>query len=320
MNIFSKQTRQALTEILLRISDLCDGVRCDMAMLLKNNVFARTWGDLSIMNYPEGEVPEFWAEAIAAVKRKHPEFLFLAEVYWDLEPQLQEMGFDYTYDKSLYDHLRAGDGAAIQKLLAAPIDLQARSVRFIENHDESRAAVVFEGREKAAATIISGLPGVELYHEGQFEGRRAHIPVQLSARPNEPVNEALRQFYDRLLHAAKEPVMRQGAFQPLDVRHAWEGNESCHVIVAYYLSLESERRIVVANVGDHQAQAYASIPPEALQAEVLEFRDLLSDACYYRSRHGIERKGLYLDIGPDAHHIFRLSPAPEGQGPDPDSE
>ena len=49
----------------------------------------------------------FWPEAIAAIKRRHPEFMFVAEVYWDMEWELQQAGFDYTYDKRLYDRLVA---------------------------------------------------------------------------------------------------------------------------------------------------------------------------------------------------------------------
>ena len=37
-------TQEAMMKELLRIADQCDGVRCDMAMLILPEVFERTWG------------------------------------------------------------------------------------------------------------------------------------------------------------------------------------------------------------------------------------------------------------------------------------
>ena len=42
-----------------------------------------------------------WPEAIQRVRRMHPGFIFMAEVYWDLEWTLQQPGFDFTYDKRM---------------------------------------------------------------------------------------------------------------------------------------------------------------------------------------------------------------------------
>ena len=120
------------------IADRCDGVRCDMAMLLLPEVIARTWGGRS--QPADGAAPveaPFWPEAIAAVQTRRPDFLFLAEVYWDLEWELQQEGFDYTYDKRLYDRLRAGDAAGVRAHLSAGLDFQRRCARFLENHDEA---------------------------------------------------------------------------------------------------------------------------------------------------------------------------------------
>ena len=67
----------ALIEVLRQIAAQCDGVRCDMAMLMVKDVFNRTWGTLA------GEMrEEFWDVAIQEIKKIAPEFLFLAEAYW----------------------------------------------------------------------------------------------------------------------------------------------------------------------------------------------------------------------------------------------
>ena len=87
---------------LQRIATQCDGVRCDMAMLELPEVFERTWGV---------DAQPFWPRATARSTTRTPGFAFMAEVYWDLEWTLQQQGFDYTYDKRLYDRLRERDAA-----------------------------------------------------------------------------------------------------------------------------------------------------------------------------------------------------------------
>ena len=99
LNYGNPATQEAMVAELARIAKQCDGLRCDMAMLVVPEVFERTWG---IACQP------FWAEATRRVRERDPEFCFMAEVYWDLEWTLQQQGFDFTYDKRLYDRLRAG--------------------------------------------------------------------------------------------------------------------------------------------------------------------------------------------------------------------
>ena len=312
VNIFHADTRRALTDILLKIGEVCDAVRCDMAMLLTNEVFRRTWGDISLVDYPDGHPAEFWEEAIPTVKKRHPGFLFMAEVYWDLERRLQEMGFDLTYDKTLYDHLRGADADAIRHHLAQTMGYQDRFVHFIENHDETRAAEAFGRRHTAAGTAVSGLPGVLLCHEGQFEGRRTFLPIQLGKRPTELVDKSLRAFYEKLFAVMREPVMSQGEFQLLDVRPAWHDNPTHRFILTYCRTLGSENRMIVANISDAQSQAYCCVRVEAIDAPVVEFHDLLSSERYLRDRTVLLEKGMFFDLAPGVSHIFDVRPAPRG--------
>ncbi len=192
--------RQAMIGELLSIADRCDGVRCDMAMLLLPEVIARTWGGRS--QPADGAAPAeapFWPEAVAAVQARHPDFLFLAEVYWDLEWELQQQGFDYTYDKRLYDRLRAGDAAGVRAHLSAGLDFQRRCARFLENHDEPRAAASFPpGMHQAAALVTYLTPALRFLHDGQLEGRRVHTSVHLARRVAEPPDAVLSAFYGKL--------------------------------------------------------------------------------------------------------------------------
>lgn len=167
LNAFNPGLRAAAIETVSLIADQCDGVRCDMAMLMMNDIFQRTWGERA------GSRPEqdYWPELIGAARAAHPGFLFMAEAYWDLEWELQQQGFDFCYDKKLYDRLEHGQVDAVRGHLYADLAYQERLVRFIENHDEPRAAASFSPEKaRAAAILTTTLPGAVLLHEGQFDG------------------------------------------------------------------------------------------------------------------------------------------------------
>ena len=158
-------TQEAMTRELLKIAGRCDGVRCDMAMLILPEVFERTWGRRS---------QPFWPQATARVREKVPGFLFMAEVYWDLEWTLQQQGFDYTYDKRLYDRLREGHARPVREHLHAALDYQVKLARFLENHDEPRAA---------ADVRAPRSPGRRGDHV--FRARPALLPSGAVRRPDE---------------------------------------------------------------------------------------------------------------------------------------
>jgi hypothetical protein len=148
LNAFSERLRTLTVDTLAAIGGQADGVRCDMAMLLMNEVFARTWGDRV------GAVPaeDFWTWVLPRVRQRRPDMLFIAEAYWDLEWALQRQGFDHCYDKRLYDRLLQGDAGPVREHLLADIGYQRGLVRFLENHDEPRAAAAMpRDRELAAA-------------------------------------------------------------------------------------------------------------------------------------------------------------------------
>jgi len=135
-------TAEAMTRELLSISERCDGVRCDMAMLILPDVFENTWGR---------KAHAFWPFAIQSVREKEPGFCFMAEVYWDMEWTMQQQGFDYAYDKRLYDRLREGHARPVREHFYATPDYQDRLARFLENHDEQRAAASFDIQNHEAA-------------------------------------------------------------------------------------------------------------------------------------------------------------------------
>jgi glycosidase len=202
LNYGNPATQEAMIGELLKIADQCDGVRCDMAMLVLPEVFERTWG---IASQP------FWPKATKRVRARVPGFCFMAEVYWDLEWTLQQQGFDYTYDKRLYDRLRDRHARPVREHLLAGLDYQDRMARFLENHDEPRAAAAFPAGVHEAAAVLTFLsPGLRFFHQGQFEGRMKRISPHLGRGPVEPIDEKRKQFYDRLLAVLRQRVVRDG--------------------------------------------------------------------------------------------------------------
>src|SRR5262249_50085774 len=259
--------REAMRAELEKVARLCDGVRCDMAMLLLPDVFLRTWGRASLPE--DGQPPvdaPFWPEAAARVRHNFPQFLLLAEAYWDLEWTLQQQGFDYTYDKRFYDRLRAQEAEPVRGHLRADPEFQRKSVRFLENHDEPRAQTVFPAKVHQAAAVLAYLvPGLRFFQEGQFEGRRIKIPVHLGRRAPEPVDPVIREFYRRLLQCLRRPEVRTGHWQLLECRPGGD-NPTWNNFIAFAWELvptvgrpepaQGQRLVVAVNYGSSQGQAH----------------------------------------------------------------
>jgi hypothetical protein len=295
--------RRAMTDVLLAVAGRCDGVRCDMAMLVMRDVFLRTWG--GDFDPPEAE---FWPGAIAEVKRSSPGFLMVAEAYWDLEFELQQMGFDYVYDKRLYDRLLEDDVTLVQEhLQLASLEYQTRLVRFVENHDEPRALAAFgPQRSQAAAVVTLTLPGMRLVHDGQMEGRRLKLPVQLGRRSVESSEPGMEAFYRQLLTALGHPIFHAGQWQLLEPERAWPGNPSHGDYVAHSWALGKARRLVVVNLASGWSQCYVRLDWPDLAGRTWELVDLLSEARYIRDGDDLLARGLYLDMPGYGTHLFQL--------------
>ena len=295
-------TRQAMTDELLKIAQQCDGVRCDMAMLVLPEVFQHTWGI---------EAAPFWPGAIQRVREHVPHFCFMAEVYWDMEWTLQQQGFDYAYDKRLYDRLREGHARPVREHFHAGLDYQDKLARFLENHDEPRVAAVFPRRQHDAAAALTFLsPGLRLFHQGQFEGRVSRISPHLGRGPDEAVNAAVCGFYDRLLDILKRPSLRNGHWKLLECAPASGGNESNDAFVAFTWQLpEAERVLVAVNYAGHASQCFVKLPFTELAGTAWQLQDLLADVRYDRDGQELLSQGLYLDVPAWHVHVFRMRAA-----------
>ena len=290
---------EAMTAEMQKIAGQCDGLRCDMAMLVLPEVFHRTWGR---------EMEPFWPRAIENVRREHPDFVFMAEVYWDLEWTLQEQGFDYTYDKRLYDRLRNGTARPVRDHLRADSEYQDKSVRFLENHDEDRAAAVFSPEQHRAAAVLASLSrGLRFFHEGQFFGRQKKTSVHLCREPEEPVDPAIEEFYRRLVACLRLPAFRDGEWLLLDSHPAWEGNPSHDGYIAFAWEHEGRRYIVAVNYAPDRGQCYVPLPWRDLAGKTVRLRDLIGRAAYDRDGEALLSPGLFLDIPGWGRHVFEVA-------------
>ena len=305
VNYFSKSARIFMLDSLKIITRYCDGIRCDMAMLPLNKVFQKTWrkhlATLVINNVME----EFWIKAIKQTNDLKKDFLFVAEAYWDTEWQLQQIGFDLTYDKRLFDRLEFGDAEIILKHLYAEAEFQKKSIRFIENHDERRALTTFGfNKSKAAAVVMFTLQGGMLLNDGQFEGRSVRLPVQLGREPNEIINNSLVELYDNLLNIVNHPIFTNGLWnllKPIQLDHDFTYKN----ILAWEWILENERRIIVINYSDTSAFCRINFSLDSIEENVILI-DLLNSREYEREVKEIIEGGLFIHLSAFESHIFKL--------------
>ncbi|QSA97806.1 alpha-amylase family glycosyl hydrolase [Methylococcus sp. EFPC2] len=299
LNYGNPATQVAMATELLKIAGWCDGVRCDMAMLVLPDVFERTWGL---------QAQPFWRQATERVRERFPDFCFMAEVYWDMEWTLQQQGFDYTYDKRLYDRLRDGRARPVREHFRAGLEYQNKLARFLENHDEPRAAATFPPEVHEAAAVISFLaPGLRFFHQGQFQGHTKRISPHLGRGPDEFVDQNLERFYDQLLAVLRRRVVRNGVWQLLECASAWEGNWTVDCFLAFaWQGLDGERLLVAVNYAPNQSQCYVALPFEKLADHRWRFSNLLDSASYDREGNDLAAHGIFLDLRPWQACVFAV--------------
>lgn len=305
LNVFNPALRQAMAATLLDIAGQCDGVRCDMAMLLMNDIFAGTWRGFV------GAAPEqdFWPEVIPQVKARYPKFTFTAEVYWNKEYDILQQGFDFAYDKTLYDRVMEGDVQKIRQHLVAALDYQQHMMRFIENHDEPRAfARLGAQRSFAAATLICTLPGAVLLHDGQLTGRTAKLPVQIKRQPEEPAHKELEDYYLRLLREVRDPIYQQGDWYLFQMWPIAEGNYSHQNLLAYgWYERAQEYRLIVINLTPHSSQGRVDLSAWPwLEDEEWRLYDVTDGQEYERHGRLMTREGLSILLDGYESHVFRF--------------
>jgi glycosidase len=304
--------REAMAEKLRAIAAQCDGVRCDMAMLILPDIMQRVWGERLGKN---PVLLSFWKEIIDEFSRAYPNFLFLAETYWDLEWKLQQEGFHFTYDKTLYDRLCKNDFAGVKSHLQADINFQNRCARFIENHDEPRAAEEFgPARARSAAIATFFTPGLRLLHEGQLEGHHIRIPVQLGRRPFESEDIETAVFYEKLLSVLRYPIFQNGIFSQLTVHSSGWGDSSNNCLLALSWTPPADKPsrsmgyLVVVNLSGGRAYGRIPLPAQSfVSGKPYLFYDHFDGKRYEREGGECAWPGLYVALEAFQPHLFEVS-------------
>lgn len=309
LNAYSYGYRKAAIKTLRDIATMADGVRCDMAMLMTNDVFRHSWGWL----HPDMEAPqqEFWSEIIPRVREKNNDFLFIAEAYWNMNYQLLEQGFDYTYDKTIYDRIVSGDVNGIRSHLRADMSYLKRQIRFIENHDELRAAESLGlARSRPAAVLISTLPGATLLHDGQFSGRVIKLPVHITRQPNEREYPALKTYYKRLLEEVSDDIYHHGHWQMFDCYAACDGCMGDYNLVTYGWRQGDDMRLIVLNMSDEWSQGAIDLSPwgNDLCGQDWVLLDTLHRTYIEENGDDVAQLGLFVDVEPHQAMILHFEP------------
>ena len=301
LNAFAAPLRAAAVDTITSIADQCDGVRCDMAMLVMNDVFARTWGQ----RVGPAPADDYWCTVIPAVRATYPGFLFLAEAYWDREWALQQQGFDYCYDKRLYDRLHHGPVDGVHGHLTGDTAYQQRLIRFVENHDEPRAAAAFGDRSQVAAVTALTQVGAHLIHHGQLTGWRTRLPVFLGRYPDEPTDPVIADFYQLLLQVLRDQTFQNGRWRLGDCS-GWPGSGAENLTAWCW---EGDNRwLVVVNLGGATATGQVRFPLHGLSQEQLRLVDPTHRVSFDRSGRDLV-DGLYVQLAPSNWHLWRLEPA-----------
>ena len=311
-------TWKKMTDILLFWAEKgVDAFRCDMAEMVPT---------------------AFWSHAVAAVKKEHPDVLFIGEVYNPAQYRdYLAAGFDYLYDKvGLYDTLRAivcGNASAscITSCWQATDDIKEHMLHFLENHDEQRiASAYFAGNaEKAKPALAAGAlmsPGAYMVYAGQeigeagmdaegFSGNDGRTTIfdywnpaslqKLTAPAFEkkltPEEAALYDYYQKILTLCNSrKAFAQGGF--FDLQYANYGRDygyNCDRQYSFLRHFGREVYLVAVNFDPASVQVGIKIPSHAF--DVLKLREGTKSAVSVMTEETVT-----VELRPDAPLYVQL--------------
>jgi hypothetical protein len=274
-----------------------------MAMLLLNDVFKKTWGWAN--QGPQYTMPaeEFWTQATSRL----PGLIWIAEAYWDTEWTLQQLGFDYVYDKRLYDRLRNNDPHEVFLHLKADLAFQSKLLRFIENHDEFRSVTTFGVKKsQACAVLFSALPGMKLFFHGQLEGKTIRLPLQIRQSKFDPDNSEIKAFYDKLLSIIDGEIFHSGDWKLKEVGKY--GGESAVNVIAQTWTKDARIFLVLVNLSNRSSQGIVHLQDQVSELQSYSLTDKISGQNSTLSGKLLAHPGLRFTLKDYECQILEISP------------
>eukprot|EP01080_Neovahlkampfia_damariscottae_P010238 gene10238-2658_t len=305
-NVWNPTAKLEIIKNIVKVASMSDHIRVDMAMLLINNIFDSTWGNIIKERGWQRPSTEFWSDAISIVKQRFPKVKFTAEVYWDLERTLLDQGFDFVYDKSFYDILREGNTHKIKDRISHSNFLgqssKCKHIEFfeilvIENHDEPRAVHNFHGvpRANAAAMISFLLPGMRFHHHGQWVGKKNRLVVQLKKGQNENDNQQAIDFYKKFLPISNHEVFKHGEWKICKT----EGD-----LLAWRFEYQNHKRLVVINYSHNAHGAKITGVDNASGSGKVKMNDLMTGRITEIDAEELRNQGIYRHLNPFQGEVF----------------
>ena len=177
------------------------------------------------------------------------------------------MGFDYCYDKDYYDALKTKNAKLLIGNLSQPLDFQQHLLRFIENHDEPRAASVF-GYEhhKLAALLLMTSPGAKMYYMGQFEGYKHFTPVHTSVAASDKLDPVISDYYLSLrqrLHLITSDVSDWCLLKPETELSIM--TKSTNEVIVYCWFNQNDKYLSIANLSSRRKRIKVLLPDDYKQ-------------------------------------------------------
>ncbi len=268
-------------EILSAIAKAADGVRCDMAMLLLPDVFKKTHGKDSKYS---------WSRVIKTIKSSFPNFKFYAEVYWNREKDLLDLGFDATYNKNLYDSMVENQFLSIYDQMKNTGAYQTsipNEIRFLENHDEKRAKATFSSKTPIYFSILCFSEAVHLFHYGQSFGFSKKIPVQMISVDEDKIDIELFEFYKRTFHILNNRI-GMVFIQKLSYTE-FNSKE----LLALQIKSDSQKEIFIFNPNSCEVSGFLYLD-EVIESE--EIHEIIEDKRYKQDPLIRKKSQLYFKL------------------------
>jgi hypothetical protein len=153
------------------------------------------------------------------------------------------------------------------------------------------------------------LPGMRLYHQGELDGSKIHLPITLRMPADEPSDPHVAAFFAKILRIIEEDVFHRGAWSLLTA--AREGDAPPDGLIVYEWRSENSWKVIAVNLKGRASQGRVHFAGRSLPAKEYVFYDQLNDVRYVRAGDEVRGAGLFVRREAFQAHIFDVSPIPE---------